>query len=201
MGYSPDVNGNPLVAHYTTEHHDFGGLIVPTRRHVLLRDEKGTADQSFCAILPDISDVPAHQLSPWDPGADRQGGFPTLGASTGSVRLRLAGEAFQPGFVFHVAADGSVRQVAGDIAFPNGMAVTADNSTLVVADSYRHQLVATDLSGRGFGAVSGCGTAVSLSGSRMMSITVIRPLSMVSETTLSALSASRMTSPGLTRNP
>jgi sugar lactone lactonase YvrE len=54
----------------------------------------------------------------------------------------MAGEAFQPGFVCHVAADGTVREVAGDIAFPNGMAVTADNSTLIVADSYRHQLVA-----------------------------------------------------------
>ena len=57
----------------------------------------------------------------------------------------IAGEAFAPGSVFHVAADGPVRQVAGDIAFPNGMAVTADNSTLIVADSYRHQLVAFDI--------------------------------------------------------
>ena len=57
----------------------------------------------------------------------------------------MAGEAFAPGSVSHVAADGSVRQVAGDIAFPNGMAVTADNSTLIVADSYGHQLVAFDI--------------------------------------------------------
>ena len=61
----------------------------------------------------------------------------------------VAGEAFQPGFVFHVAADGSVRQVADDIAFPNGMAVTADNSTLIVADSYRHALVAFDIGADG----------------------------------------------------
>ncbi len=56
MDYSPDVNGKPLVAHYTTEHRDFG-LIVPTRRRVLLRNEKGIADQSFCAILLDVSEV------------------------------------------------------------------------------------------------------------------------------------------------
>ena len=61
----------------------------------------------------------------------------------------VAGEAFQPGFVFHVAADGSVRQVADAIAFPNGMAVTADNSTLIVADSYRHALVAFDIGADG----------------------------------------------------
>ena len=60
-----------------------------------------------------------------------------------------AGEEFQPGFVFLVAADGSVRQVADDIAFPNGMAVTADNSTLIVADSYRHNLVAFDIGSDG----------------------------------------------------
>ena len=57
----------------------------------------------------------------------------------------MAGEAFRPGFVFLATPDGSVRQVAEDIAFPNGMAVTADNSTLIVADSYRHNLVAFDI--------------------------------------------------------
>jgi hypothetical protein len=57
VDYSPDVNGNPLVAHYTSEHHDFGGLIVPTRRRVLIRNEEGVADQSFCAILLDVSEV------------------------------------------------------------------------------------------------------------------------------------------------
>jgi sugar lactone lactonase YvrE len=56
-----------------------------------------------------------------------------------------AGEAFQPGFVYLVGADGLVRQVADDIAFPNGMAVTADNSTLIVADSYRHNLMGFDI--------------------------------------------------------
>jgi len=61
----------------------------------------------------------------------------------------MAGEAFAPGFVVLVTADGSVRQVADDIAFPNGMAVTADNSTLIVADSYRHSLVAFDIGADG----------------------------------------------------
>ncbi len=61
----------------------------------------------------------------------------------------MAGEEFRPGFVHLVTADGSVRQVADDIAFPNGMAVTADNSTLIVADSYRHCLVAFDIGSGG----------------------------------------------------
>jgi sugar lactone lactonase YvrE len=65
----------------------------------------------------------------------------------------VAGEAFQPGFVHQVSLKGAVRQVADDIAFPNGMAVTGDNSTLIVADSYRHCLVAFDIGADG--ALSG----------------------------------------------
>ena len=62
----------------------------------------------------------------------------------------VAGEEFRPGSVHLVTADGIVpRQVADDIAFPNGMAVTADNSTLIVADSYRRQLVAFDIGADG----------------------------------------------------
>jgi sugar lactone lactonase YvrE len=55
----------------------------------------------------------------------------------------------QPGFVALVTPDGSARTVAEDIAFPNGMAVTADNRTLVVADSYRHQLLGFDIGADG----------------------------------------------------
>jgi sugar lactone lactonase YvrE len=61
----------------------------------------------------------------------------------------MAGEAFTPGLVALVTADGSVRQVADDIAFPNGMAVTPDNATLIIADSYRHSLVAFDIGADG----------------------------------------------------
>src|SRR5580704_148847 len=61
----------------------------------------------------------------------------------------MAGEEFRPGSVYVVTADGAVRQVADDIAFPNGMTVTADNSTLIVADSYRHSLVVFDIGADG----------------------------------------------------
>jgi sugar lactone lactonase YvrE len=49
--------------------------------------------------------------------------------------------AVQPGFVAVVNPGRAARIVAEDIAFPNGMAVTADNRTLLVADSYRGQLL------------------------------------------------------------
>jgi sugar lactone lactonase YvrE len=59
-----------------------------------------------------------------------------------------AGEV-KPGFVHLVTPDGAVREVADDIAFPNGMAVTPDNATLIVADSYRHHLLAFDIAADG----------------------------------------------------
>jgi sugar lactone lactonase YvrE len=55
----------------------------------------------------------------------------------------------QPGFVALVTPDGKAQVVADDIAFPNGMAVTSDNRTLVVADSYRHQLLGFDIGSDG----------------------------------------------------
>ena len=58
---------------------------------------------------------------------------------------RIGGGEFRPGFVALVTAAGEVREVADDIAFPNGMAVTPDDTTLIVADSYRHCLVAFDI--------------------------------------------------------
>jgi sugar lactone lactonase YvrE len=61
----------------------------------------------------------------------------------------MAGEDFKPGFVALVTPDGAVRDGADDIAFPNGMAITADGTTLIVADSYRHQLVAFDIEADG----------------------------------------------------
>ncbi|GAA5195663.1 SMP-30/gluconolactonase/LRE family protein [Rugosimonospora acidiphila] len=60
-----------------------------------------------------------------------------------------AGQAPRPGHVFLATPDGSARQVAEDIAFPNGMAVTPDNATLIVADSYRGHLVAFDIDADG----------------------------------------------------
>jgi sugar lactone lactonase YvrE len=54
----------------------------------------------------------------------------------------MGGEDPKPGVVWVVRPDGSAREVAGDVWFPNGMAVTADGGTLVVAESYGHRLTA-----------------------------------------------------------
>jgi sugar lactone lactonase YvrE len=49
------------------------------------------------------------------------------------------------GIIALVTPDGAVRQVADGIAFPNGMAVTADNSRLIVAESHASKLTAFDI--------------------------------------------------------
>ena len=52
-----------------------------------------------------------------------------------SVGFNFGEEAFRPGIIALVTPDGG-RQVADDIAFPNGMVVTPDNKTLIVAESF-----------------------------------------------------------------
>jgi sugar lactone lactonase YvrE len=52
---------------------------------------------------------------------------------------------FAPGILAVVTPDGSARQVADGVAFPNGMAVTPDNLTLIVAESYGNRLTAFDI--------------------------------------------------------
>jgi sugar lactone lactonase YvrE len=61
----------------------------------------------------------------------------------------MAGEPFAPGVVTLVTADGSARLVADGLAFPNGMLVTPDNATLIVAESYAKRLTAFDIEADG----------------------------------------------------
>jgi sugar lactone lactonase YvrE len=61
----------------------------------------------------------------------------------------MAGEEFAPGIVALVSPDGSARRVADGIAFPNGMVVTADDSTLIVAESYAGRLTGFDIAADG----------------------------------------------------
>lgn len=52
-----------------------------------------------------------------------------------------------PGVVVCVAPDGTVRQAADGLSWPNGMALVDDGATLVVADSHAQQLIAFDVQG------------------------------------------------------
>ena len=54
-----------------------------------------------------------------------------------------------PGKIALVTADGSAREVADGLAFPNGMAVMPDNGTLIVAESFAARLTAFDIAADG----------------------------------------------------
>jgi sugar lactone lactonase YvrE len=55
------------------------------------------------------------------------------------------GEEPKPGYIKLVTPDGRVREVAGDIQFPNGMVITPDDRTLVISESFAGRLTAFDI--------------------------------------------------------
>ena len=48
-----------------------------------------------------------------------------------------------------ITPEGAVRKLAEDFAFPNGMAITPDNTTLIVAESHARRLTAFDIAADG----------------------------------------------------
>jgi sugar lactone lactonase YvrE len=113
-------------------------LIVSVRDGKLLRREP---DGSL-VTHSDLSTVSHH---PWgEMVVDGR-----ANAYVGNLGFEFPGGAFAPGSVALVTPDGAVRQVAEGVAFPNGMAVTPDNSTLILAESYAHRLTAFDIAADG----------------------------------------------------
>lgn len=66
-----------------------------------------------------------------------------------TIGFDFPGGEFAPGYIALVTANGSIRQVADGVAFPNGMAVTPDNKTLILAESYGNCLTAFDVADDG----------------------------------------------------
>ena len=54
-----------------------------------------------------------------------------------------------PGKIALVSPGGDAREVADGLAFPNGMVVTPDNATLIVAESFARRLTAFDIGADG----------------------------------------------------
>ena len=67
--------------------------------------------------------------------------FADFGEQLGSGRA--------PGKIALVTRAGEVREVADGLAFPNGIVVTPDNSTLIVAESFARRLTAFDIGADG----------------------------------------------------
>ena len=109
-------------------------LIVSGREGLLLRQEP---DGSL-ATYADLTSISRH---PWnDIVVDGRGN-----TYVNTVGFDFPGGQFAPGFVALVTPNGTVQQVADELAFPNGMAVTPDNSTLIVAESYGERLTAFNI--------------------------------------------------------
>jgi len=66
-------------------------------------------------------------------------------AYVNNIGFEFPGGEFAPGTVALLTPDGQARQAADGVAFPNGMAVAPDNSTLIVAESYANKLTAFDI--------------------------------------------------------
>jgi sugar lactone lactonase YvrE len=66
-------------------------------------------------------------------------------AYVNNIGFDFGGDEVAPGTIAAVAPDGVARQVADGLEFPNGMAVTPDGATLIVAESYANRLTAFDI--------------------------------------------------------
>jgi sugar lactone lactonase YvrE len=109
-------------------------LIVSASDRLLLRREP---DGSLVTHT-DLSSLSDH---PWnDIVVDGRGN-----AYIGNTGFDFPDGEFAPGILALVIPDGSARQVADGVAFPNGIVVTPDNSTLIVAESYGNRLTAFDI--------------------------------------------------------
>ncbi len=113
-------------------------LIVSASTGQLLRRER---DESMVthADLTGLSDHPWNEIV-----VDGRGN-----AYINNIGFDFPDGEFATGIIAAVAPDGSVRQVADGVAFPNGMVVTPDNATLIVAESYGSRLTAFDIAADG----------------------------------------------------
>lgn len=106
-------------------------LIVAGREgRLLVRQKDGT--------LATFADLTPLSRFPWnDIVVDSRGN-----TYIGNTGFDFPGGEFAPGIIALASRDGLVREVAEGLAFPNGMAVTPDNATLIVAESYGQKLTA-----------------------------------------------------------
>ena len=61
----------------------------------------------------------------------------------------VIGSGQAPGKIALITPEGGAREVADGLAFPNGMVVTPDNATLIVAESFARRLTAFDIGADG----------------------------------------------------
>lgn len=102
-------------------------VIDGPQRQLLRQDSDG--------VLEPVADLSALSSGPFNELVVNAAGSAYVNGGSGSIVC------FQP--------DGTLREVARELKWPNGMALIADERTLVVADSHAQQLLAFDLADDG----------------------------------------------------
>jgi len=110
-------------------------LMVSGSQRALLRREPDGAMTTHADLSTAFADEHWNEVN-----VDSRGN-----AFVNNIGFTFPGGEFAPGIVAVVTPDGAARVVAEGFGFPNGMAVTPDDSTLIVAESYAHQLTAFDI--------------------------------------------------------
>jgi sugar lactone lactonase YvrE len=105
-------------------------LIASTEDRQLLRYDGETVD-----AIADLSDLAPADLG--DMVVDSHG------------RAYIGSQAFSGGVILRVDTDDTVSVVADDLDFPNGMAITPDHRTLIVAESIGRRLTAFSIGADG----------------------------------------------------
>jgi sugar lactone lactonase YvrE len=116
-----------------------GRLVVVDGPGARLLRQDGPLAGDFLVPYADLGDI--DRSHPWnDIAADSRGNV-----FVNNIGYDFPGGEPAPGLIAVVTPDGSARTVAGGLLFPNGMAVTADDATLIVAESHAGRLTAFDI--------------------------------------------------------
>ena len=110
-----------------------GRLLVVAGYQLLVRESDGS--------LNAYADLGSLSTKPWnDIVTDGRGN-----TYVNNIGFDFPEGKFAPGLIALIKPDGTPQQAADGLAFPNGMAVTPDNATLIVAESYGGVLTAYDI--------------------------------------------------------
>jgi sugar lactone lactonase YvrE len=109
------------------------GRLLVTGEELMRREPDGSMVRH--ADLSTIADHGWNEIV-----VDRRGNIYVNG-----MGFRFGAEEFRPGIIALVTPDGSAREVADGIAFPNGMVVTPDGSSLIISESFAGKLTAFDI--------------------------------------------------------
>ncbi|MBZ9957647.1 SMP-30/gluconolactonase/LRE family protein [Mesorhizobium sp. BR1-1-14] len=130
----------PAVLPYSIDWLPDGRLLVISGREGLLLRQEVDGRLVTHADLRDLSKSPWNEIV-----VDGRGNIYVNGGGP----VPAPGQHFGPGTIVLITPDGTAMQVAGNIAFANGMAVTPDNRTLIIAESHSNRLTAFDIAADG----------------------------------------------------